>query len=153
MIKFLKAFIRFKVGVFISLLFLSAFSCKENTQTNTEGSAMLVKEINSRLLELENKADSLKKTGIDPSAIHSRFQELLLMSKDVENLQASVNLHKTYLDEVCQAHGLNRSQLLEINSSMDLEQIDLIFKQNELQLLNQVWMRKLEGNIKLETVK
>lgn len=141
--------IRFGFIFFIAgLLF---FSCKEDAKTTSEGSSMLVKEIQLRLNDFEKEADSLKTKGIDPNAIHTRFQELLLVSKDVENLQASVNMHKALLDEICSTHQLNRSQLLEINSSMSLEQIDLILKQNELQLFNQIWMNKLSRNVELKT--
>lgn len=142
-----------RVGILIVLIGPFVFACREEAQASPEGSAMLVREIQDRLDGFVGLSDSLKAKKIDPSAIHKRFQELLLMSKDVENLQACVNMHKNYLDETCRVHELNRSQLLEINSSMSLEQIELVLKQNELQLLNQIWLQLFKGTIELQSVK
>ena len=80
-----------KIRVLILLIPLLS-SCASPEKPEQAGEGMLSKEIQLRLNELLPLKDSLVVKGIDPEAIHTRFQDLLLMSKDQENLQASVNL-------------------------------------------------------------
>lgn len=139
-----------KIFVLILLIPLLT-SCASPEKPQHAGEGMLSKEIQLRLNELLPLKDSLIMKSIDPDAIHTRFQDLLLMSKDQENLQASVNLSNNYLNTLCAQHQFNSSALKELNTSMSLSEISYLLKQNELNILNQVVLQKMNLNVSLES--
>lgn len=139
-----------KLSVLALFYFLFA-SCASPEQPQHAGEAMLSKEIQLRLNELQGLKDSLMVKGIEPEAIHTRFGDLLLMSKDHENLQAAVNLSNQYLNELCSKHQFNASALNELNTGMSLSEISYLLKQNELNILNQVMLQKLNRSVSLES--
>lgn len=139
-----------KILVFVLFIhFLS--SCSSSQEPTYAGEGMLSKEIQLRLNELQPLKDSLILKGIAPEAIHSRFGDLLLMSKDHENLQAAVNLSNQYVSELCTKHQFNPSALNELNTGMSLSEISFLLKQNELNILNQVVLQKLNRSVSLES--
>jgi hypothetical protein len=133
------------------LLITLLTACASPEEQKHAGEGMLSKEIQLRLTELQSLSDSLLIKGIEPEAIHTRFQELLLMSKDHENLQASVILTNKYLNELCAEHQFNSSALKQMNTEMTLSEISYVLKQNELNILNQILLQKMNRSVSLET--
>jgi len=138
------------------LLFLAifiCFSCGETEKSFIEEENRLIKEIQQRLEELRPLKDSLNKIGLEPEAIHARFQELLLMSKDVENPRACVNTSNQFVSDLCSKHGFNPSALQTLSTDFSLAEISFHLKQNELNILNQILLQKLNRIVNLETAK
>lgn len=143
-----------RLSVVYSVFFVGLLiSCGPEEKQAVPGTDMLNREIQARLGDLLADSASLKGQGISPGAIHTRFQDFLLISKDVENLQASVGLHNQYLTALCTEHQFNKSQLLDLHTGMSTEEIDFTLKQNELQIFNQIWMQKLNKSIDLKSAK
>lgn len=137
---------------FVSLTFLlSLFSCREASKQFDQEELMLNREIQVRLKELEPFQDTLQAMGLEPESIHKRFQDFLLMSKDVENLQASVNLSNRYLNDLCAEHRLNSSSFHILKTNLSLSEISYFLKQNELNVLNQLVFQKLNRKVNLHT--
>lgn len=141
------------IAVYPVVFILLLSGCGPDEKPSVPGTDMLNREIQTRLGDLLADSVSLNTQGIIPGAIHARFQDFLLISKDVENLQASIGLHNRYLTELCAKHQFNRSQLLELNTGMSLAEIDFTLKQNELQIFNQIWMQKLNKSVELKSEK
>ncbi len=136
---------------FLVLLFPLFGACTSNNEQAIAGEGMLSKEIQLRLGELQTLKDTLLLLNIAPEAIHARFEELLLLSKDRENLQASVNLSNKYLNDLCAKHRFNSSALTQLNLDMTSTEISYLLKQNELNILNQVILQKMNRSVNLES--
>lgn len=80
-------------------------------------------------------ADSLQ---LDVVEVDKEVDRLLLMSKDIENIQASINLSKKFFDELAAKYQMNRSDFTDINKEMTLEEVANALKGNELNFFNQV---------------
>jgi hypothetical protein len=63
------------------------------------------------------------------------------MSKDVENIQASINLSKKFFDGLAVKSQINRSDFVDITNEMSLEEIATALKSNELNFFNQILFR------------
>lgn len=79
-------------------------------------------------------ADSLQSEVIN---VDKEVDRLLLMSKDIENIQASINLSKKFFDELAAKHQMNRADFTDITKEMTLEEIANALKGNELNFFNQ----------------
>ncbi len=80
-------------------------------------------------------SDSLK---VDVAEVHTEIDRFLLFSKDIENLDASINLSKKYFDELATKFSINRTDFTDINKTMSLEEIANALKGNELNFFNQL---------------
>jgi hypothetical protein len=136
---------------FLAMFF--CFSCGETEKTFVAEENRLIKEIQQRLEELRPLKDSLSSIGIEPEAIHTRFQELLLMSKDIENPRAFINISNQYISDLCAKHEFNPSALQTLSTNFSLAEISFHLKQNELNILNQILLQKLNRIVNLETAK
>lgn len=80
-------------------------------------------------------ADSLQ---VDILEVHTEVDRFLLLSKDIENLDVSINLSRKYFDELSQKFNFKRTDFTDINKTMTLEEIANALKGNELNFYNQV---------------
>ena len=80
-------------------------------------------------------ADSLQ---LDVMEVHTEVDRFLLLSKDIENLDASINLSRKYFDELAVKFNFKRTDFTDITKTMTLEEIANALKGNELNLYNQV---------------
>ena len=146
----LKSFISlFFCYSFILILGVSCENAKGKDYTTEE--AVLKREINARLKELDSLSEKLKQNGIDPQKIHKDIEQLLLVSKDSENLQASVNMSNNYFNTLSEEHLFNKSMLVHFSSEMNGKDISLALKQNELFILNQIALEKLDQKVELKS--
>lgn len=139
--------------LFPIVLALFLLACEQPTQTHEADEAMLNQEIQSRLTELEPHTAYLHALGLEPQAIHKRFQDILLMTKDIENLKASVNIGNAYTTELCEKQGFNPSSILKLNTQQSLSELAAVLKQNELTILNYILLQKLDGTVPLHSAK
>ncbi len=111
------------------------FSCSER-ERKEEAQSYFKKEIDSRMSTIKTLkvADSLH---LDVTEIDKEVDRLLLMSKDIENIDASINLSKKFFDELAVKYQMNRADFTDINREMTLEEIANALKGNELNFFNQ----------------
>jgi hypothetical protein len=114
------------------------FSCTDR-ERKEESEAYFNKEISSRMSTISDLklADSI----VDVIEVNKEVDRLLLMSKDVENIHASINLSRKFFDELAVKNRLNRSDFVDITNEMSLEEIATALKGNELNFFNQVLFR------------
>jgi hypothetical protein len=75
------------------------------------------------------------------SAIDSRINDFILLSKDVENLGASVQLSNEYFQELAAEFTMNSADFGPVATNMHVNEISVILKKNELNFLNQLVLR------------
>jgi hypothetical protein len=102
------------------------------------------KEIDNRMASIKNLevADSLQ---LGVAEVDKEVDRLLLMSKDIENIGASINLSKKFFDELVVKYQMNRGDFTDINRDMSLEEIANALKGNELNFFNQFIFKYKDG--------
>ncbi len=138
------------VRTLLFLVFIISACCSSNTDS-IEDESLYIKEIQLRLTELHFFKDSLLCQGISIDSIHQKFSDLLLISKDIENKNAAANLSNLYVADLCEHHQLNAFNLQKITSNMHSSEVSFLLKQNELTILNQILLQKLNRTIPLQT--
>lgn len=123
--------------VLLSLILLFANSCR-NTVNQDETNAWLDREIKNRLAVLQELPGTEDLSAIKSDEIDREINNILLLSKDIENIQASVNRANRYFENMSAKHALNHSDFIVLRTDMHLDEIASNLKQNELNLLNQL---------------
>ncbi len=123
--------------ILLNLLLLFASSCRNNGNQN-ETDVWLNKEIKNRIEVLKQIPQTKDSFFINPDGIDQEINNILLLSKDIENIQASVNRANRYFETMSSKHVLNHSDFIALRTDMHLDEIATDLKQNELNLLNQL---------------
>jgi len=95
-------------------------------------------EINNRREVLDNREKGKDTLKINTSAIDEEINSYILLSKDRENLSASVHKANAYFLNMANSYGINYNDFTKLNTQMNLDEIALVLKQNELNLFNQL---------------
>jgi len=97
-------------------------------------------EVQDRLNEIMRLplGDSLKHRV---NKVHQRIGELTLLSKDVENLRASVHLGNSFFLELAREYQLVPGDFEKLSMDMHVDHIETTLRQNELNFLNQLIIR------------
>lgn len=121
-------------------VFLLLSACR-NEDPNKGIRAHFEKEIKNRceqLSKLEVTNDSLK---VNCQALNEEINNIILLSRDIENLGAAVSRANGYFLNLSHTYGLNYSDFTELNTGMHVNDIAAILKQNELNFLNQLLLK------------
>jgi hypothetical protein len=96
-------------------------------------------------VEIKNRMETIKKlkpagdsTMINIAGIDKEINNIILLSKDIENIQASVSKANTFFLALATTYKINDSDFTKINTAMHVDEISSVLKQNELSFLNQV---------------
>ncbi|MFO0356377.1 MAG: hypothetical protein ACK50A_05435 [Sphingobacteriaceae bacterium] len=127
-----------KYILFITLIVFA--SCK-NKDHSKESESYFKTEIAGRI----EKIDQLDSTYIDPHKIDEEINKFILLSKDIENLNASINRSTQFFDTISIKYQLNRADFTNIDKSMTLDQMAMVLKGNELNLFNQILFKNNKG--------
>lgn len=95
-----------------------------------------VSERLSQIAALHN--DTIDSTA---RAIDQRVRQLVLLSKDIENLPGTVNLSNDEFSAWARTLHINRADLDVLSPEMHVDEIEVLIRQNELDLLNQLVIR------------
>lgn len=136
--------------ILLSLILLFANSCR-NAVKKTEADVWLNKEIKNRIEVLNGIPQTKNMIFINPNEIDQEINNILLMSKDIENIQASVNRANKYFEGICSKHALNHSDFIVLRTDMHLDEIATDLKQNELNLFNQLIFKTGETGLPMYT--
>lgn len=143
----LKVYIIFLMCMF----FISA--CVDNSNKNQSVDNYVNREVSERIkmiAQINKENDTIL---INPLAIDKRINELVLLSKDVENLSASVNLSNQYFAEMATTYGIDVREFRKINTGMHVNDIGTTIKQNEMVLFNEVILKSGFKDILLRSAK
>ncbi|WP_317897391.1 hypothetical protein [Aurantibacillus circumpalustris] len=122
----------------ISLFLVLIFSFCRNEDLTRDMNAYFEKEISKRreiLDTLKVNNDSLR---VNTKTVHEEVNNFILMSKDIENLSASVNTANAYFLNLAHAYRINESDFTNVAVTMHTNEIAVILKQNELNFFNQL---------------
>jgi hypothetical protein len=125
----------------------------DNSNKNQSVDNYVNREVSERIkmiAQINKENDTIL---INPLAIDKRINELVLLSKDVENLSASVNLSNQYFFDMATIYGIDARQFRKINAGMHVNDIGTTIKQNEMVLFNEVILKSGFKDILLRTAK
>lgn len=141
-----------KHSLYISfILFLC--SCVDNQNKNQAIDNYVNREVSERIKMIRQINKDNDTIIINPLEIDKRVNELVLLSKDVENLSASVNLSNHYFLEMAARFNIDERQFKKLNTGMHVNDISSTIKQNEMVLFNEVILSSGFKDILLHTAK
>ena len=95
---------------------------------------------------VEQRLTEIDRSGNDSVAgaarqVDKRVGELVLISKDIENLGASVRLSNEAFAGWSKSLGMNPADFETLSTQMHADEIEVLLRKNELDLLNQLLLR------------
>jgi hypothetical protein len=120
------------------------FGCRQPNNNNKLENEHLDKQILKRIdvISASEKADSIMPALYD---INREVGQLLLLSKDVENISASINRSNTYFSSAAKKYDVDSADFIVLKTSMPLNDVETTIKKNELNLLNKIIFRNKIG--------
>jgi len=122
----------------IILPFFFFLSCNSGKNRQKEIHSYFKDELAHRVQQIEKLKQENDSLNINTVEVEENITRLLLLSKDIENLQASINSARTYFDEVSEKYHLNRYDFIDIDKTMSLEEIEISIRSNQVNLYNQI---------------
>lgn len=135
--------------ILATIIVLCSCSGSENKNRKIDGS--FNKEIGERIKILNKdsiQTDSLK---IDPNEIDSVVNTLILLSKDIENISASINKSNNYFDTLASQHGFSSYDFIRVKNGMHVDDIATTLKQNELIFFNKILLKNNKSDLLLHS--
>jgi hypothetical protein len=135
----------------ILMISLGVFSCSTSENKNRKIDGSFNKEIGERIKILNKdsiQTDSLK---IDPNEIDSVVNTLILLSKDIENISASVNKSNNYFDTLASQHDFSPYDFIKVKNGMHVDDIATTLKQNELIFFNKILLKNNKSDLLLHS--
>ncbi|MBA3683230.1 MAG: hypothetical protein H0W73_19000 [Bacteroidetes bacterium] len=135
--------------ILFSLFLFTACSENDDHKSKRKMTASFDKEIGSRIKLLNNdtiQTDSLK---VNPNEVDSIVNTLILLSKDVENMQASVIRSNQYFDGLASRYGISTHEFEKIKVRMQLDDVAAILKDNELKFFNMILLKNNRADLLL----
>jgi hypothetical protein len=125
----------------VSIVCILLFGCIDNHNKNQAIDISIEKEIRERIVKIKTIAKQNDTVFVDPDEVDKKIRDLILISKDIENLRASVNLANQYFIELSRRFGLNVDDFQKINGGMHVDDIASALKQNEMIFLNHILLK------------
>jgi hypothetical protein len=121
--------------VISSFLICLASGCRHNNGKELEN--YLSGEITHRLNILAQTPvkDSVREIAQE---IDVRIKELILLSKDIENKQAPVNLSAMYFSSLAPRLKMPENEFIPVSATMNMKETSTALLQNELTALNRL---------------
>ena len=127
--------------LFKLILFLPLLSCVDNSNKNQAIDLNIEKEIQERILKIKTLAKQNDTVFVDPDEVDKKVRDLILISKDIENLRASVNLSNQYFTDISNRFHLNVGDFEKLNTGMHVDDIASALKQNEMIFFNHILLK------------
>ncbi len=140
--------IRLFIFVVCGFLF---FSCVDNSNKNQAMDQNVEKEIRDRIVRIKEYAQKNDTVFIDPDEVDKKVRDMILLSKDVENLGASVNLSNQYFNGLCIRFNLNSTDFEKLNTGMHVNDIASVLKRNEMIFFNHILLKSGTDAIPMHT--
>lgn len=136
--------------LFALLLFIS---CSENDEHKSKRkmNASFEKEIGSRIKLLNNDTIQTSTLKVNPNEVDSIVNTLILLSKDIENMQASATRSNKYFEDLASRYGIGTHEFEKIKVRMQLDDVVAILKDNELKFFNMILLKNNRGDLLLRT--
>lgn len=135
----------------IPMITLVLFSCSNSENKNRKIDGSFNTEIGERIKMLNKdsiQTDSLK---INPNEIDSIVNTLILLSKDIENISASINKSNSYFDTLASQHGFSPYDFIKVKNGVHVDDIATTLKQNELTFFNKILLKNNKSDLLLHS--
>lgn len=136
----------------IILISLAVLSCIDNSNKNQAIDQNIDKEITERIIKIKELAKQNDTVFVNPDEVDKKIRDLILISKDIENLGASVNLSNQYFKELSGSFGINIADFEKINKGMHVNDIASALKQNEMIFFNHILLKSGNGTVPMHAV-
>ncbi len=125
--------------IFLAMLFFTLLgsSCR-NSNPNQKMDSYFEKEISNRRQILDTRHLTVDSLKVNTAEIDLEINRIILLSKDLENLTASVNRGNSYFKKLNDAFHLDLSEFTILTAAMYGNDIATVLKQNELTLFNRL---------------
>ena len=140
-----------KILTCLTVLFSACSNPKD--KDSTEMLDYLDVQISERMKIIDLLPEDSVPEKPDAQALHKRLDEIILISKDVENIGASVSLANNFFKTLSEKYGFSAADLVMLNSGMHVDEIAEHIKQNELSFLNQYILRFTTHAVPLSTAR
>ena len=107
-------------NLFFFFFLVTLFGCQHKQVNNAANSEYIDKQIAERVALLNKNQDSL---SINVNKITSEVDKLILLSKDVENIDASINQSNNYFEEAQKNYALDSISYFKLYKEMPLDDI------------------------------
>ena len=130
-------------GLFILIAAL-LFSCRNHPHNEQKiNNDYLDKEISGRRIMLSKDADFTNRLD----TIEADVNNLLFLTVDIENIDASINKTNQYFTNTPLALGIDTAGFIKLYKGVPLPEIIACIKRNHLSLLNKIIIkRKINGD-------
>jgi hypothetical protein len=106
-------------------------------------------------IQLRDRMDALRAAEspdtTTASELHREVEKIILVSKDAENPEAAIALCKSVFDRFCERHSLDRKDFPDLKRGMELDEMELQLRENELAFLNRLVMSDTTSAAKMFT--
>lgn len=96
------------------------------------------KEIQNRRSILDTLTVNNDSLVVNTEAVHQQINDYILLSKDIENLTASVNMANAYFLNLAHTYAIHEKDFTNVSTAMHPNEIAITLKQNELNFFNQL---------------
>ena len=135
----------------ILMISLGVFSCSTSENKNRKIDGSFNKEIGERIKILNKDSIQTDPLKIDPNEIDSAVNTLILLSKDIENISASINKSNNYFDTLASQHGFSPYEFIIVKNGMHVDDIATTLKQNELIFFNKILLKNNKSDLLLHS--
>jgi len=135
--------------ILATIIVLCSCSGRENKNRKIDGS--FNKEIGERIKILNKDSIQTDPLKIDPNEIDSVVNTLILLSKDIENISASINKSNNYFDTLASQHGFSPYEFIKVKNGMHVDDIATTLKQNELIFFNKILLKNNKSDLLLHS--
>ena len=135
----------------ILMISLGVFSCSTSENKNRKIDGSFNKEIGERIKILNKDSIQTDPLKIDPNEIDSAVNTLILLSKDIENISASINTSNNYFDTLASQHGFSPYEFIKVKNGMHVDDIATTLKQNELIFFNKILLKNNKSDLLLHS--
>ena len=125
----------------LALTVCAVISCVDNSNKNQAVDINLDREIQERIVRIESYAKKNDTVFIYPRSVDQEVKNLVLLSKDIENLQAVVGKGNAYFLSLSKEFHLNNSDFEQLSTGMHVNDISTALKQNEMIFFNHILLK------------
>lgn len=149
MVKSYKFYFRMKLLFHILFFFLLISCSSDNENKNRKVDESFNSEIANRIKLLNQDSVQTDSIKINAPEVDSIVNSLILLSKDVENIGASVNKSNNYFDTLAFKNKISSHNFIKLKNGMHVDDIATILKQNELSFFNLILLKNNKSDLLL----
>lgn len=128
----------------IIIVFLSAAGCSRGDEgyRAAEMQKHFEAQARSRMKEFAKLGDTLAPLKQHVIAVHEKVNELILLSKDIENPGAAVALSNAYFGNLAAEQDMRLDDFARLATGMHVDEVGMLLRRNELNYFNLLLLKQ-----------